>query len=184
MFKYTLCSLIGLMLILITWSCSSRTDEEGTIDLRINHFKQTGFGPFPMLVYLTQEGEMIDGPDWQFFYGQIEGFEYKKGYLYDLKVKKESLENPPQDASAVRYILEKVISRQKVSENEAFDIKLKWAGENFIVTNEEGYSLLEEYQIDCSDLCGTLSTRLQNEEEVTGTFVHSGANEISLTSVN
>lgn len=59
----------------------------------------------------------IDAASWEFFYGNIEGFEYEPGYEYVLKVKKSVVENPPQDASSVKYELVKVLSReQKTSE--------------------------------------------------------------------
>ena len=41
----------------------------------------------------------------------IEGFEYKPGYTWKLKVKKETLKNPPADASNIRYKLVNVISK-------------------------------------------------------------------------
>lgn len=50
---------------------------------------------------------------WEFFYGNIEGFDYEPGYEYVLKVKKEKVENPPQDASSIKYTLVKMVSKEK-----------------------------------------------------------------------
>ena len=44
---------------------------------------------------------------------EIEGFKYEKGYTWLLKVKKEKIENPPADASNIKYTLVKVISKTK-----------------------------------------------------------------------
>lgn len=55
---------------------------------------------------------------WTFFYGNIEGFEYEPGYEYVLEVKTEKVENPPADASSLKYSLVKIVSREKkTSEN-------------------------------------------------------------------
>lgn len=51
--------------------------------------------------------------EWDWEYDGIVGFEYVEGYTYRLKVKKEELENPPEDASAIRYTLLEVISKEK-----------------------------------------------------------------------
>lgn len=51
-------------------------------------------------------------------YQSVEGFTYEHRYEYVLKVKKEKVANPPADASSIRYILEKVVSKkQKISED-------------------------------------------------------------------
>ena len=54
---------------------------------------------------------------WSFFYGNIEGFDYEPGYEYVLKVRKEEVKNPPQDASSVKYVLVRIVSKvEKTSE--------------------------------------------------------------------
>lgn len=54
-----------------------------------------------------------DQPEWEYFYGQIEGFNFEKGYEYELIVREEKVENPPADASSVKYILVKEVSKIK-----------------------------------------------------------------------
>ncbi|WP_223148885.1 DUF4377 domain-containing protein [Aquimarina sp. RZ0] len=51
--------------------------------------------------------------EWQFFYDQIEGFEYEEGYKYKIKVSISSIKNPLEDGSSLQYKLIKVISKQK-----------------------------------------------------------------------
>lgn len=58
-----------------------------------------------MQVNSTEDGE------WQTFYGAIEGFLYEPGNTYQLRVKKESLSNPPADASSQKWILLEEISK-------------------------------------------------------------------------
>jgi hypothetical protein len=64
---------------------------------------------------LVKEGE---AKTWSYMYQSVEGFTYEPGYEYVLKVKKKKVANPPADASSIRYILEKVVSKkQKISED-------------------------------------------------------------------
>lgn len=56
--------------------------------------------------------------DWQFFHGNIEGFNYEVGNEYVLKVREEIVHNSPADASSIRYTLLKEISKtKKTSDN-------------------------------------------------------------------
>lgn len=49
--------------------------------------------------------------EWSFFYDDIEGFDYQKGYQYKLLVHEEPVENPPADASSIHYTLVKILSK-------------------------------------------------------------------------
>ena len=56
--------------------------------------------------------------EWEFFYSNIEGFNYEPGYEYVLEVKVDKVENPAADQSSLKYTLVKQISKeQKTSEN-------------------------------------------------------------------
>ncbi|QQY34713.1 DUF4377 domain-containing protein [Chryseobacterium gleum] len=54
-----------------------------------------------------------DSENWTNFYSSIEGFTYEPGYEYVLKVKTEKIENPPADASSIRYTLVEQVSKTK-----------------------------------------------------------------------
>lgn len=51
--------------------------------------------------------------NWSNFYSNIEGFNYQSGYEYVLQIKTEKVENPPADASSIKYTLIKEISKTK-----------------------------------------------------------------------
>lgn len=51
--------------------------------------------------------------DWELFYDDIAGFKYEKGYEYEIIIKSEKVENPPADASNMKYTLVKVVSKTK-----------------------------------------------------------------------
>lgn len=178
--------MMGFFTLIGTSSCSVTADKDNdpeVVDLRINHFKQTAFGVAPKLVFLVQEEGEIGGEEWSNFYDGIEGFEYEIGYVYDISVKKERVENPPQDASSIRYILQNVISKEKVDLNENFEIRLKWEETNFVNERDGAHFLLNQYKINCTEMCQDLAQGLENEEEVTGTFSHTPNNELKLISL-
>jgi heat shock protein HslJ len=68
----------------------------------------TGLVPMTCLQYKNDPGE-----DWKLLYQPIEGFNFEEGYLYTLQVKAKKVKNPPADASSVRYIIKKEVSKQK-----------------------------------------------------------------------
>lgn len=60
--------------------------------------------------------------EWTYFYDEIEGFKYQEGFEYALEVVVEKTENPPADASSIRYKLIKIVSK-KVSNLEINNLK-------------------------------------------------------------
>lgn len=52
-----------------------------------------------------------DSSDWEYFYSQIEGFNYEEGFEYVIEVEEQEVENPPADASSIRYILVNEVSK-------------------------------------------------------------------------
>lgn len=180
--------LMGILAFFAGNSCSIKGDGPNNpdiVNMRINHYEQTGFGPFPQLVYLVQEGEDIGGQQWSYLYDEIQDFNYEPGFIYDLYVRKENIENPPQDASSIKYILESVSSKEKVAADVSFEIRLKWEGTNFVKISGPDFSLMDSYSIECGDLCEELLSKLENEEEVTGRFVHGdNNNELILISIH
>jgi hypothetical protein len=51
---------------------------------------------------------------WGLFYTGIEGFTFEPGYNYRLKVQVTEVENPPADASSLRYTLIEQLEKNKV----------------------------------------------------------------------
>jgi len=72
-------------------------------------------GVAPMKCLLVKKG---DQKDWEFFYNNIEGFNYEPGYEFIIEVKTEKIETPAADQSSLKYILVREVSKtQKTSEN-------------------------------------------------------------------
>ncbi|GAB4163471.1 MAG: hypothetical protein Fur0021_38610 [Candidatus Promineifilaceae bacterium] len=57
--------------------------------------------------------------EWEMFYDTIEGFNYEAGYAYELRVNKIQVENPPADASAVKYELLEMVSKTAATETDS-----------------------------------------------------------------
>ncbi len=88
----------------------------------------TGVGPQKCM--LVKKG---NATDWEYFYSRIEGFNYEEGFEYELDVREIPVENPPADASSIRYELVNVISKtSKTSENLPPDVTVQkmyqWGG--------------------------------------------------------
>ena len=109
MYKFVLSLLASVLLL------GSCTGSQNTEKMTIASQQGDCVGVAPMKCLLVKvEGQ----PDWEFFYNNIEGFNYEPGYEYVLEVKKEELKNPAADQSAIKYTLVKEISKtQKQSEN-------------------------------------------------------------------
>jgi hypothetical protein len=175
--------ILFLMVIGVLFSCSnSDGNESQIIDMRINHFQNTGIAVGPVLTLLVQEGNNIGTNSWTKFYSNIEGFAYEPGKIYNLSVKVEPIENPPADGSSLKYTLVEVKSIQQVDNETLFDIDLKINGENFITT-DSGLKLLNQINIDCKNICNDLETTIQNQDFVIGTFKRISDNEIQLVEV-
>ncbi|POZ63100.1 META and DUF4377 domain-containing protein [Chromobacterium alticapitis] len=51
---------------------------------------------------------------WQLHYGEIEGFQPEPGVAYRLRIKEVKVDNPPADASSLRWILDMVVEQEVV----------------------------------------------------------------------
>jgi heat shock protein HslJ len=54
--------------------------------------------------------------EYRLFYSPIQGFQYEAGYVYQITVRVEPVDNPPADASAYTYMLVEVISKTPSAE--------------------------------------------------------------------
>jgi hypothetical protein len=53
--------------------------------------------------------------EYEFFYSQIEGFEFEEGFEYELEVQVDPVANPPADASSLEYTLLRILNKQPVA---------------------------------------------------------------------
>jgi heat shock protein HslJ len=69
-----------------------------------------GVAPQQCLQYKTNPDD-----DYSLFYDSIDGFNFEPGYEYELSVLVEPVQNPPADASALKYTLVEVVSQTPVA---------------------------------------------------------------------
>ena len=67
-------------------------------------------GVAPQTCLLVRESP--DG-DWTLFYDTISGFEFEPGYVYELRISEEEVENPPADASSLQWTLIEVVDKSR-----------------------------------------------------------------------
>lgn len=125
--------MVKYVLLFMTLACSSSVKQDSKIIYVAPHLADcTGVGPQKcMLVKEALED------DWTFFYDQIEGFTYEEGYAYELLVEINTINDPPADASSLKYILKELISKELSTEDNS--LYQKWK-----VIKLEGLSKLEE----------------------------------------
>lgn len=70
------------------------------------------------------------GDDWNMHYDPIQGFDYEPGYEYELRILEEQVENPPADASSLRWTLVEMVSKTRSLEGTI------WVLESYL--NSEG----------------------------------------------
>ncbi|MEN2283642.1 DUF4377 domain-containing protein [Algoriphagus sp. SE2] len=100
-----------IVIILSVMSC----EKEGT-DIEtwwINSSKKDCVGVGPMSCLQIQKAKTLEEGNWQFFYDQIQGFDYEPGYIYQIKVKVSDRSTPvPADASSKVYQLVEIMSKE------------------------------------------------------------------------
>lgn len=94
-----------------TNNTTTNTSSPKTIELYVDSKRVDCVGVAPQKCLRTRTDP---NSEWQFFYNDIEGFDYEEGFIYKLKVNTFDVENPPADASSIRYELNEVISKTAV----------------------------------------------------------------------
>lgn len=102
MFKY--------LFLLLTVSCGSLFQQESkTIYVAPQLADCTGVGQQKCMLIRETPKEA-----WSNFYDQIEGFTYEKGFNYKLLVTVTRVDNPPADASSLKYTLKEILLKEAV----------------------------------------------------------------------
>lgn len=66
-----------------------------------------------------------EDPDGEYtlFYDQIEGFNFEEGYEYELVIREEQVENPPADASSIKWSLIEEVSKTPVESSDELELE-------------------------------------------------------------
>lgn len=109
--------LVLLNLLVLLAACRNDTSEisPNEATLRVNYYREQCTGVEPQTCYLVQQDQKVGTDEWNYFYDQIEGFDYEEGFIYTLKVRITPVANPPADGSDRKYTLLEVLSKEKVN---------------------------------------------------------------------
>ncbi|WP_157757695.1 DUF4377 domain-containing protein [Pseudalgibacter alginicilyticus] len=106
-------SILLSLLILLNLSCSTN-DSDATVSLWVDSERIDCIGEAEQTCYKVQESSIIDEANWHLLYDSIQDFDeqYETGYIYRISVIKINIDNPPADGSSMKYILNRVISKE------------------------------------------------------------------------
>lgn len=160
--------ILGITLMMGAWAAQAQT-----LTLYINSTTQgcTGVAPMQCLQYKEQPTD-----NWQLLYAPIEGFSHEAGYIYTLRVQVKQVAHPPADGSSVRYILKKVLSKQK---DDAMAEQRKLPQTAQLVTQVLLNGALENVSAKAWELTlreGKVLTKVCNR--ISGSYTHEGEGTI------
>jgi hypothetical protein len=125
--------LVILGLIFNKAACISNLDMNDEVLLTIYHYKIPCMGENIQLCYQAQK----NNSEPQLFYDQIEGFDYEWGYNYTVSVEKVPVANPMADASSFKYKLKNIIRKDKILQDETFELPLKMEEQSLIESKND-----------------------------------------------
>jgi hypothetical protein len=161
-------------------NCSSVS----SINFRVNHYQNTGFGEGKSVVLMVQDESNLFSGEWLKFYDTIEGFDFIPGFVYNLNLNVTEIPNPTAGGSSLRYELEEVVSTFQMDVNATFEVDLKIDGISFVnmSDDESGFQILNQINCICSNNCEALTLALNQQDYVTGIFKRISQDTIELIS--
>lgn len=110
--------LAGAAIVLAAAACTDGTGDgdggpEAVIEreIQVAHFLSPCVGVGPQQCLNVRESAEAA---WTLWYDPIEGFEHEAGYEYRLMISETNVENPPADASSIRWTLIEVLEKTLV----------------------------------------------------------------------
>ncbi len=169
-------------LIVFLVSCKENKDDSF---IRLNHFDGINTGFITTLCPFIQDAESFGTEEWVSACITIEGFTYERGFLYDLRVEKKYHDAFLADGAQFYYNLKEIVSKEKADDEATFEYRLKLIQGDQIINyvtgdSESGYSILGKAEIECGNWCDELTSKLESEDQLTGTFKHSENGKIRL----
>lgn len=105
-----------LFVAIISFGCAVNKNKANVSEKTywINSFKVDCEGVGAMSCLQVQQNDKIDPNGWLNFYSNIEGFDYRPGFVYKIKVRATELDKSkvPADASSIKYELIEVLEKQ------------------------------------------------------------------------
>ena len=110
--KYKFLLFVLAASLLVTFTATSYAQGIKTIFVGPELVDCVGVGPQKCMT-VKKSGDS----DWTYFYSKIQGFNFEPGYEYELEVRVTQVDDPPADASSLKYELIKVVTKNPVIKN-------------------------------------------------------------------
>ena len=104
---------VAALLLLLGNGCDPASRDDNLGILVIGPYTQTCQGFIEQTCFLEYND---DSRQWEFFYEEIQGFDFEPGFLYTLEARLEDRGTDIQDVGRYAYHLVDVLSRREVSE--------------------------------------------------------------------
>mgnify|MGYP003575255042 CR=1 FL=1 len=176
--------LLKTLLVLIIFSSCEKQEEQ--LKIRVNYYKQTiSTAKGPTMALSVQSGTDLGSTNWSPSTTKIAGFVYEPGYIYELLVSTQTIENPYSEFGSTAYVLKQIVSRTKIENNTTFSLDLKSENVNYLKGDvSKGFNILDEVNIDCNNLCDDLASAIQsNAKHIRGEFALKDDGSIKLISI-
>ncbi len=108
--RVQLVTIVLLLAATVLAACAPAGGRSAGTTLYVGSHQVPCTGVAPQMCMLVREDPK---DDWTLFYDQIQGFEYEPGFQYELLVQKQEVENPPADASSIRWTLLEIVSKER-----------------------------------------------------------------------
>ena len=106
--------LLALTTIFLSFFQSCTTPDEGELFWVEGTGETCDAGAAKMKCLLINRSTDPEKGQWEYFYNSIEGFEFKQGVRQFIRVRIDTIENPPADGSSLKYTLLKVVKTEKM----------------------------------------------------------------------
>jgi hypothetical protein len=136
------------LLALVACSGTSPTQSAKAMKWKIDHYKVPCVGEGIFLCYLLTR----EGGEREYFYDEIEGFDYEWGYTYEIEVVQSPVKQPMADASSFSYHLKQQLSKEKVSPETTFELPLVLDEQPLIESATDACTYLGGIPIDTGDV--------------------------------
>lgn len=133
-------AMLTIPLIILAGCASSQQNDQQTI--YVGPIQVECEGVTPQLCLLIKNNPT---DNYEYFYDQIEGFDFEPGSIYELQVSEEQIENPPADAPSRRLTLVEIVSQEPV--NSQLDGSF-WELQNYRDETGASVNVLPETQIN------------------------------------
>ncbi|WP_108801616.1 DUF4377 domain-containing protein [Aquimarina sp. Aq107] len=182
--------LLVISIILNSCNGDNNNDDSRIESWRINHYQNTVIFLDYTAAIQYQTDDSIGTEDYISLYGGINGFEFENGFIQDIIVKLKPNDLSIADIPPYEITLIKVLAKTQISPDTTFKIRLTRniipeSFENWVFVDEDNnYSIINSFiRIDCESLCNELSTKINNQEQLTGVFTHGTDGEYILKEI-